>query len=184
MMHPSQLEEFETVNESEELVHVSRVSDMDFIEAAREEYHPTYNWQPRDWSYTSPFDVEVARHLSRTNMARFWLREKLPQESRPSPLYEQDELESTFHANVEQWREDTGMFASIAQRAMHPSYLRVIGLGRQAIPLLLGELRERPDHWFWALRAVAGDDPVSPESDFDEAVEAWVQWGRENGYIG
>ncbi len=182
-MHPIQSEEFEKIREFEGLVHVGRIPDREFIEAAREEFYPAYQ-RPRDWAHADPFDVGPLHLASKAKLAHFLLRGKSSQALKPSPLYEQSELERTFHANAEKWRKETGMFASIAQRAMHPSYLRIIGLGRQAIPLLLEELRERPDHWFWALRAVAGEDPVVAGSDFDEAVEAWLRWGREHGYAG
>jgi len=65
----------------------------------------------------------------------------------------------------------------------HPAYQQIIALGPPVIPLILRELRERPDHWFWALNAITGEDPVGPEDDFDQAVEAWLRWGRERGYL-
>ncbi len=70
----------------------------------------------------------------------------------------------------------------------HPSYLRIIGLSNLSTRndverLLLLELQDEPDHWFAALTAITGEDPVSPEHDFDEAVAAWIEWGRHNGVI-
>lgn len=180
MTHPAQSE---LINELEglALVNVGHMSTREFSEVARKEYSPMHDyWSPGDWSHANPLDVELERRMSKGNIT---LRTKPSQGIKPSLLYEKDELERTFHAHAEKWRDETGMLASIAQRTMHPSYLRIIGLGRQAIPLLLEELRERPDHWFWALRAIAGEDPVASGSDFDEAVEAWLRWGKkEAGY--
>ena len=70
----------------------------------------------------------------------------------------------------------------------HPSYLRIIGLARQSTGyaierMLLQELEAEPDHWFEALTAITGDNPVQPEDDFDAAVEAWIAWGRQKGII-
>jgi hypothetical protein len=70
----------------------------------------------------------------------------------------------------------------------HPSYLRIIGLANQAthrklVRLLLLELKNEPDHWFDALTAITGVNPVQPEDEFDEAVDAWLTWGREKGLI-
>ncbi len=44
----------------------------------------------------------------------------------------------------------------------HPSYLRIVGLGRSVIPLILRELRDRPTYWFAALQALADDGPEGP----------------------
>ena len=47
---------------------------------------------------------------------------------------------------------------------MSPSYQRIIGLGSAVVPLLLRELERQPDHWFWALKAITGADPVPAAS--------------------
>jgi len=68
---------------------------------------------------------------------------------------------------------------------MVPEYQYIIGMGEKAIRFLLEELRDRPNHWFWALKAIAQEDPV-PENargKFPEMVEAWLRWGRDRGYI-
>lgn len=98
-------------------------------------------------------------------------------------LYKPDELEHLFSALVEQWRADTVLLSSVDKMAMHPAYQRIIGLGRQVLPLILRELQTQPDHWFWALHAISGEDPVQPGTDFDKAVEAWLEWGRKRDYI-
>jgi hypothetical protein len=48
--------------------------------------------------------------------------------------------------------------------AQHPAYQKIIEMGARAIPLLLSELRERPDHRFIALHAVTGANPVQEQS--------------------
>ncbi len=107
-------------------------------------------------------------------------------ETRPDPaapfLYEQEELERLFDALVAQWRADTVFLSSVDKMATHPAYQRIIGLGRQALPLILRELQQKPDHWFWALHAISGEDPVQPGDNFDKAVAAWLAWGRQRGY--
>ena len=67
---------------------------------------------------------------------------------------------------------------------MHPSYQRIIGMGETAIPMILNELDRRPDHWFWALYAITGADPVSKSTRgiLSEMSKAWLEWGRESGY--
>jgi hypothetical protein len=68
---------------------------------------------------------------------------------------------------------------------MHPAYQQIIGMGMEVVPLLLGELARELDHWFWALKAITGVDPVSPASrgKMREMAEAWFHWGRQQGYL-
>lgn len=104
-------------------------------------------------------------------------------DSATSFLYRQDELEQAFRALADRWRADTVFLSSVDKMAMHPAYQRIIGMGPQALPLILEELRARPDHWFWALHAISGEDPVRSGDNFDQAVTAWLGWGRKRGYI-
>ena len=57
-------------------------------------------------------------------------------------------------------------------------------MGNYAVPLILSELKRKPGHWFWALKAVTGEDPVLPEQRgrIKEMTKAWLQWGHRQGY--
>jgi hypothetical protein len=90
--------------------------------------------------------------------------------------------EQLFHEHVERWKNETGHLSSITKMITHPSYLRIIGLGREGLPLILRELRERPDHWLVALNAITGEDPAPEGARFSEAVAAWIKWGEAKGY--
>ena len=99
---------------------------------------------------------------------------------------EQQSLEQLFHEHAERWKDETGHLSSITKRFAHPSYLRIIALVRYSTGnalerLLLQELSREPDHWFDALTAVTGENPVKPTHDFDAAVAAWLEWGRKKG---
>ena len=66
-----------------------------------------------------------------------------------------------------------------------PSYLRIIGMGEAALPLVLAQLKREgddPDHWFTALQAITGEDPVSEESCGDTVSMAneWLSWANAN----
>lgn len=95
------------------------------------------------------------------------------------------ELEKTFRTLVEQWREDTRFVSSITSIVLHPAYQRIIGLGSDVVPLILSELQQRYDQWFWALRAITAEDPVKSEDAgrIKKMAEAWLQWGRQKKYI-
>lgn len=92
-------------------------------------------------------------------------------------------LEDEFRAHVSKWRKDTQHTSSVTKMISHPSYLRIIGMGREILPLLLKELDEHRDHWLVALKAITGEDPAPEGSNLNEAAEAWLAWGREKGYI-
>jgi hypothetical protein len=92
--------------------------------------------------------------------------------------------EARFLDLVATWKRERGPHSSSARLAEHPAYQEIIGLGPEVIPLLLRELERQPDHWFRALHALTGANPVPPESrgKVREMAEAWLRWGREQGY--
>ncbi|MBL8793569.1 MAG: hypothetical protein JNM56_06680 [Planctomycetia bacterium] len=95
-----------------------------------------------------------------------------------APLYER------FQELRRQWKEDTLYLSSITDIALHPAYQRIIGMGREALPLIFAELRRGTDHWFWALKAITGADPV-PAADrgkMPRMAAAWLAWARDHGY--
>jgi excisionase family DNA binding protein len=90
----------------------------------------------------------------------------------------------TFDQFAQQWRDETQFMSSITDIVMHPAYQRIVGMGPAVIPYLLRELERRPEQWFWALRAITGADPVTPEErgKVRAMAEAWLRWGRDHGF--
>ena len=92
--------------------------------------------------------------------------------------------EREFEALAETWRRETGHFPTMVRKAMHPAYQRIIGMGRDAIPFILKDIQKQPTGaWFWALNAITGKDPAQLEDTVDGAIQAWLRWGKERGYI-
>lgn len=93
--------------------------------------------------------------------------------------------EKIFDELVENWHQGTALMSSVNLMAMHPAYQRIIGMGREAIPLILKELEKQPDHWFWALNAITGDNPVDleDEGDIGKMSDAWLKYGKDKGFI-
>lgn len=94
-------------------------------------------------------------------------------------------LRQRFDRYADEWRAQTAHTSVVARRIMHPSYQKIIGLGREALPLILDRLSSQPDHWFWALRSISDEDPVRPEDvgRFDAMRDAWIEWGRDRGLL-
>lgn len=74
--------------------------------------------------------------------------------------------------------------ADMEQMTKHPAYQRIIAMGEPAVPWLLQRLAEKPDPRFVALNAITGARPVPPESRgrIREITQAWLGWGRLQGY--
>ena len=89
-----------------------------------------------------------------------------------------------FNRLADEWRRDRPRGVDVANMVMHPSYQRIIGMGEDAIPLILNELDRQPDHWFWALHSITGADPVPEDyqGNISEMANAWIEWGRRDGY--
>lgn len=85
---------------------------------------------------------------------------------------------------VAQWKADVAHLSSTSDRTLHPAYLKIIGLGPPAVPLLLGELAREPNHWFSALQAITAENPVPPEDRgrVRKMAEDWLRWGERNGF--
>ena len=92
------------------------------------------------------------------------------------------ELEHRFRRLAEQWREETRATSSLSRLVMHPAYQQIIGMGAPAVPLIVRELRERPNHWFWALFSILGVNPVPPEDagDLERMTELWLAYLRQH----
>ncbi len=90
-----------------------------------------------------------------------------------------------FKRLLAEWKEQTAHMSYSAATAMLLSYQQIIGMGEPVLPLILTELKERPAHLFWALRAISGVDPVLPEDrgDINKMIEAWINWGQHKRII-
>jgi hypothetical protein len=96
-----------------------------------------------------------------------------------------DDIRRRFQEYREEWKRQSRLLSISAKMAMLPPYQQIIGLGPAAIPLILEELQRAPDHWFWALEALTGADPVPADArgNLVAMAEAWVAWGQRHGYL-
>ena len=94
-------------------------------------------------------------------------------------------MKARFRTLASAWERDVVNCSSASQMAMHPAYQQIIGMGREALPLILRELQRENNHWFWALRAITGENPVPAGSQgcVPEMASAWLDWGRRKGLL-
>ena len=94
-------------------------------------------------------------------------------------------IQERFRELKEDWKSKTRHLSNTAQISLVFPYQMIIGMGPQVIPLILSELEKDPDHWFWALEAITGENPVTKKEagDMEASAQAWILWGKQNGLL-
>ncbi len=94
-----------------------------------------------------------------------------------------DEVKQAFRLHAERWYLETMPLSSYIEKILHPSYQRILVLGKRAVPLIMNELRDMPNDWFWALRIITEKDPVDPSiaGRLDLMADAWLNWWEKDG---
>ena len=93
-------------------------------------------------------------------------------------------VEERFRRLEALWMAEVGHLSSPTVLCSHPAFQEIIGLGEAVVLLMLRDLEERPRLWVWALPQITGENPVpaSDRENFRKMSEAWLRWGKENGY--
>lgn len=94
-----------------------------------------------------------------------------------------DRRRERFGRLASRWREETQWLSSTTGIAIHPAYQAIIGMGPDAIPMILQELHDNSGYWYWALKAISNEDPVPPSDRgvIKKMKAAWLRWGQERG---
>jgi hypothetical protein len=90
-----------------------------------------------------------------------------------------------FKRLLELWRKETEYMSSMTQAFLHPAYQEIVGMGKEALPFIFRAMEQNPDWFFWALRAITGENPVRTEhrGRLKEMTIDWIEWAKEKGYI-
>jgi hypothetical protein len=94
------------------------------------------------------------------------------------------ELEQEFSRLAAAWKRETSHLSRIDQICSNSSYLQIIGMGADAVPLIFQELKKNLDYWFVALSAITRTTPVADSQEMtpQQMADAWLRWGREHGF--
>lgn len=94
-------------------------------------------------------------------------------------------VEQEFEKLATEWKHSTKYQSSPGRIAGHSAYQAIIGMGKDALPLILRDMEQSPGEWFWALRAISRESPVGTEArgDIRAMTDAWLDWGRRRRYI-
>jgi hypothetical protein len=87
-----------------------------------------------------------------------------------------------FNRLAARWHEETDHLSSLTDIVLNLNYQRIIGMGPAALPFVFDELRTNGGHWFWALRAITGEDPIQPRDrgNIQNMKNAWLEWWRRH----
>jgi hypothetical protein len=98
---------------------------------------------------------------------------------------EAERTKQKFDELTGRWIKETGHFSLERQQIANLSFLKIIAMGEKVLPLILTELGRRPmQGWLTALQVISDrDDITSSATSFREAIECWVNWGKDNGYL-
>lgn len=126
-------------------------------------------------------------HLAKANAA---ITEAIQKTLKPETFHAVIDDELVAFANIEEkfaalakiWRKHVRGKSVISYS--HPAYFQVMGMGRSVVPLLLREVSKGVGTWYVALQSIVGEPAESIEMRGDAAAvrEAWLDWGRRNGY--
>jgi len=85
-----------------------------------------------------------------------------------------------FRELTKAWRNEVRFLSDTNEICSHPAYQEIIGMGALALPLIFAEMEREPDHWFWALKAITGQDPVPEEQrgNLELMTKAWLNWAN------
>src|SRR5260370_10042127 len=72
-------------------------------------------------------------------------------------------LEPRFKQLLNEWKATRRSTSFARDLISNPAYLAIIGMGPDAVPLILKELEIELDHWFVALKSISGQDPIPLE---------------------
>jgi hypothetical protein len=98
---------------------------------------------------------------------------------------EEKPLAERFGELVREWKATRDTTGTTSRMIRNPAYQSILRLGPNAITLVLEEMRKEPDEWFYALAYLSGENPIPDacRGRFGPMRDAWLKWGRENGYI-
>jgi hypothetical protein len=104
--------------------------------------------------------------------------------TKPSPAQPAETVEARFRRLVAAWEQATAHLSSMTAASKHPAYQEIIAMGPAVMPYLLRDLEDNETHWFVALKAITGADPIPPSAagNVPKMIEAWLQWAKDKGY--
>ena len=92
-----------------------------------------------------------------------------------------DQFEELF----QKWQTETALLSSGTAIVSHAAYKQIIGMGEVVIPFILMQLQKSPQHLFFALYNITGENPVplAHAGNLEKMTADWLDWGYKKGYL-
>lgn len=78
-----------------------------------------------------------------------------------------------FDWYLEQWQNDTRFLSSVKAITEHPSFIRIVNMGGNAVPFIIEEIEHKPSNLVWALNAIFHKKIGNGET-ITEACKLWI----------
>ena len=121
--------------------------------------------------------------LNRTEVQMFmaFLRENTPVQSLKKTKKVRDQFDELF----QKWQAETALLSSGTAIVSHTAYTQIIGMGEIVIPFILMQLQKNPQHLFFALYQITGENPIplSHAGNLEKMTADWLDWGYKKGYF-
>jgi hypothetical protein len=124
--------------------------------------------KPDAWGIAHPFGA--------SNYEEFYPIDLNPRRSPAALRRSNTEVRIKFERYRLAWQDKAAAMSVLNDIAVLDEYQHIIGLGLPVVPFIIEELRHELDHWFWALKAIVGEDHAAEASTMKEAAEMWIAW--------
>lgn len=78
-----------------------------------------------------------------------------------------------FDRYLEKWQHDTHFLSSVSAITSHPSFIRIVNMGGNAVPFIIEEIERRPSNLVWALNAIF-HKKIGNGQSVTEACKLWI----------
>ncbi len=94
-------------------------------------------------------------------------------------------IRDQFEYLFQTWKSETALCSSASMILKHHAYQKIINLGETILPFILIKLQNDPQHLFFALYQITGENPVplAHAGHLEKMTKDWLSWGVEKGYL-
>jgi hypothetical protein len=120
--------------------------------------------------------------LNRTEVQNFFdFLEKNTSKKKNTVLKTRDQFEQLFQT----WKSETALLSSATAIINHAAYQKIIQMGEKVLPFMFIKLQNDPQHLFYALYTITGENPVplAHAGNFKKMTADWLNWAAQKGYI-